>query len=44
VNNFSVLNLLVLVLACVLSSLISHKVFKAGLRRYESGNMVNVRL
>jgi ABC-2 type transport system permease protein len=44
VNNFSVLNLLILVLACVLSSFVSYKVFKAGLRRYESGNMVNVRL
>ena len=44
VNNFSVLNLLILILACVLSSFISYKVFKVGLRRYESGNMVNVRL
>lgn len=44
VDNFSIQTLLILVCACVISSFISHKVFKAGLRRYESGNMVNVRL
>ncbi len=44
VNNFSVLNLIILVCGCVISSFISHKIFKAGLRRYESGNMVNVRM
>jgi ABC-2 type transport system permease protein len=44
VNNFSVLNLIILTFACVISSFISYKVFMAGLKRYESGNMMNVRL
>lgn len=44
VYDFSFQKLFVLICACVVSSIIAHKVFKAGLRRYESGNMVNVRL
>lgn len=44
VNDFSLLNLGILCLACVVFSLISRFVFKAGLKRYESGNMVNVRV
>ncbi|MFH1831495.1 MAG: ABC-2 family transporter protein [bacterium] len=44
VNNFSFQTLAILICACAVSSFIAHKVFKAGLRRYESGNMINVRL
>lgn len=44
VDNFSIQKLLILICACVISSLISYKIFKAGLKRYESGNMLNVRL
>ena len=44
VDHFSLLNLGILISGCVISSFISYKIFKAGLRRYESGNMVNVRM
>jgi ABC-2 type transport system permease protein len=44
VDNFSVKIFVILVCVCIVSSFIAHIIFKAGLRRYESGNMVNVRM
>lgn len=43
VNDFSLTNLTILCSACILFSIIARFVFKAGLKRYESGNMINVR-
>lgn len=44
VDNFSIQTLIMLICACIVSSLIARFVFKSGLKRYESGNMVNVRV
>ena len=44
VDAFSVQALIILIVVSVFSSFVAHKVFKAGLRRYESGSMINVRL
>ncbi|KKP35840.1 MAG: hypothetical protein UR26_C0002G0140 [candidate division TM6 bacterium GW2011_GWF2_32_72] len=44
VDSFSIQTLIVLVCVCLVVSFLANKVFKSGLRRYESGNMMNVRL
>jgi len=44
VDNFSIQTLLMLFCVSMVSSFIANKIFKFGLRRYESGNMVNVRV
>jgi len=44
VDHFSFSTIGILLCACIISSCISSFVFKKGLKRYESGNLVNVRM
>lgn len=44
VDNFSCKILLILIGACVVSSFIARFIFKKGLQRYESGNLISVRM
>lgn len=44
IEHFSFQALGILIVVCVVSSAVAHKVFQAGLKRYESGNMMNVRM
>jgi ABC-2 type transport system permease protein len=44
VDHFSFQTLAILITTCVVSSFAAQKVFTIGLKRYESGNMVNVRM
>ncbi len=44
VDGFSVETLLNLIAACVVSSFIAYVVFTKGLKRYESGNLVSVKM
>ena len=44
ISNFTPTVLAILILACIVSSFCASKIFKKGLSRYESGNLVNVRI
>ncbi len=44
VNDFSITTLITLIGVCILSSIGTFLIFSRGLRRYESGNLMNVRI
>lgn len=44
IRDFNWTSLLILIIACILSSIFARFIFKQGLKRYESGNLINVKL